>query len=278
MDATTALSEGGVNVVLHKVLALANKTLFDTKTWGPFFVSYAASVALSGGVAHLENAPANKLDLTGVHVAGSITASIGFDLEKIIGEICIPPEQICVDVDIGPVRTKICIPRFCLPSLHISRGINLPFAFDFDVSFGFRIDDLGTRWGVVLLVDPFAPRFDLSDMGPAIISAIKAEVAARLSEWPLGELLEGLIDAFIGAFTPLATLIVDAFGLLINAVLSSLDLLNVSIPVTLLAFDKLQTFIPANVPLGGDAPVRLTLSGLDANILDKELVVAGQLA
>jgi hypothetical protein len=131
---------------------------------------------------------------------------------------------------------------------------------------------------VVLLVDPFAPRFDLSDMGPAIINAIKAEVTARLSDWPLGELLEGLIDAVIDAFTPLATLIVDAFGVLINAVLGSLDLLNVSIPVTLLAFDKLQTFIPANVPLGGDAPVRLTLSGLDANILDKELVVAGQLA
>jgi hypothetical protein len=275
MDATTALSEGGVNVVLHKVLALAHKTSFDKKKWGPFFVHYAASVALSGGIATLENAPANKLDLAGVHVAGSIAASVGFDVEQIIGEICIPPERICMDL--GPLG-EICIPRFCLPLLHISKGISLPFAFDLDISFGFRVDDLATQWGVVLLVDPFAPRFDLSDMGPAIINAIKAEVTARLSDWPLGELLEGLIDAVIDAFTPLATLIVDAFGVLINAVLGSLDLLNVSIPVTLLAFDKLQTFIPANVPLGGDAPVRLTLSGLDANILDKELVVAGQLA
>jgi sulfopyruvate decarboxylase TPP-binding subunit len=69
-----------------------------------------------------------------------------------------------------------------------------------------------------------------------------------------------------------------AFGALIDAVLSLLDLLNISIPFVLLKFDKLQQFIPANVPLGGDAPVKLTLQVLTANVLDDELVAEGQLA
>jgi len=52
----------------------------------------------------------------------------------------------------------------------------------------------------------------------------------------------------------------------------------VSIPFTLLKFNKLQTFIPANTPLGGDAPVNLTLAALTANVFDRELVAEGQLA
>jgi hypothetical protein len=47
MDATTALSEDGVNVVLHKMLASAHTIQGDNETWGPFFASYAVSVALS---------------------------------------------------------------------------------------------------------------------------------------------------------------------------------------------------------------------------------------
>jgi hypothetical protein len=274
MDATTALSEDGVNVVLHKMLASAHTMQGDNETWGPFFASYAVSVALSGGVATLEDAPANKLHIANLHVAGSIMGSIGFDLGLILSEVCIPPVRICVDLGF----TELCIPRFCIPWPHGDAKINLPFAFDMSVSFGFRIDDLGAQWGVVLLIDPF-PQFDLSDMGPTIITAVEDAVTEKLSEIPLlGELLAGLIKAVMKAFTPVADLIVKAFEVFINHILWLLDLLNVSIPVTLLRFDKKQTFIPANVPLSGDAPVQLALSGLDANVLDRELVVEGQLS
>jgi hypothetical protein len=276
MDTTTAVSESGINVVLHKAIALAHKSAGDTQSWGPFFAKYTASVALAGGTATLENAPANKLDLAGVNVSGTIAASVGFDLGQILGELCIPPVRICIDLGwFG----EFCIPRFCITWPHIDVGVNLPFAFGLDVSFGFRIDDLGSQWGVVLLIDPFSPRFDLSPMGPAIIGALQAEVTSKLSDIPLlGPLIAGLVNTVLGAFTSVVSLIVGAFGALINSVLMLLDLLNVSIPLTLLAFDKQQTFIPANVPLGGDAPVLLLLSGLAANVRDRELVVEGQLA
>jgi sulfopyruvate decarboxylase TPP-binding subunit len=116
-------------------------------------------------------------------------------------------------------------------------------------------------------------------MGPKIIGAIHAEVTSKLWGIPfIGSLLAGLINTVIGTFTPVVSLVVGAFGALINAVPSLLDLLKVSIPFTLLKFDKQQTFIPANVPLGGDAPVNLTLAALTANVLDRELVAEGQLA
>ncbi len=276
MDATTAVSEGGVNVVLHKALALAQKSGGDTTTWGPFFASYTASVKLAGGTATLENAPANKLDLTGLKVSGKVAASVGFDLGLVLGELCIPPVRICIDLGwFG----EFCIPRFCVTWPHADISVALPFAFDLDVSFGFRVDDLGSKWGVVLLIDPFSPRFDLTPMGPVIIAALKAEVTSKLSSIPVvGPIIADLLNAVLGAFTPFVSALIGAFGVLINAVLMLLDLLNVSIPVTLLTFDKQQTFIPANIPLSGDAPVQLKLSGLAANVHDRELVVEGQLA
>lgn len=54
MDATVAVSETGVNVVLQKALVLAKGVKSDANTWGPFQVSYAVSIALSGGSATLE--------------------------------------------------------------------------------------------------------------------------------------------------------------------------------------------------------------------------------
>ena len=276
MDTTLAVGEAGVNVVLHKAIALAKASSSDTEHWDPFFASYTASVALAGGTATLENAPANKLDLSGVNVSGVITGSIGFDLGLILPHICIPPFQVCVDV--GWFGT-FCTPQFCITWPHADVSLSLPFAFNLDVSFGFRVDDLGTQWGIVLLIDPFSPRFDLTPMGPVIIAAIKAKVTSQLSGIPLiGDFLADLINTVIGMFTPVVSLVVGAFGALINIVLSLLDLLNVSIPYTLLRFDKQQTFIPANVPLGGDPPVQLTLAGLTANVLDHELVAEGQLA
>jgi hypothetical protein len=276
MDTTLAVSEPGVNVVLHKAIALAHTSSSDTETWGPFFASYTASVALAGGTAKLENAPANKLDLSGVNVSGAITGSIGFDLGLILPHICIPPFQVCVDL--GWFGT-FCTPQYCITWPHADVSLSLPFAFNLDVSFGFRVDDLGAQWGIVLLIDPFSPRFDLTPMGPVIIAAIQAKVTSLLSGIPLiGSLLAGLINTVIGAFTPVVSLVIGAFGVLINAVLALLDLLNVSIPYTLLTFDKQQTFIPANVPLGGDPPVKLLLAGLTANVLDHELVAEGQLA
>jgi hypothetical protein len=276
MDATLAVSEGGINVVLHKAIALAHTSSHDTETWGPFFASYTASVALAGGTATLENAPANRLDLAGVNVSGAITGSIGFDLGQILPHICIPPVRVCVHI---PFIGRVCTPQFCITWPHADVTLTLPFAFNLDVSFGFRVDDLGSQWGIVLLIDPFSPRFDLTPMGPVIIAAIQAEVASKLSGIPfIGPLIADLINTVIGTFTPIVSLVVGAFGALINAVLSLLDLLNVSIPYTLLKFDKLQTFIPANVPLGGDSPVNLTLAVLTANVLDRELVAEGQLA
>ena len=277
MDTTLAVSEGGINVVLKKAIALAHTSSHDTATWGPFFASYTASVALAGGTATLENAPANKLDLAGVNVSGAITGSIGFDLGLILPHICIPPVRVCIDLGwFG----EFCTPQFCITWPHADITLSLPFAFNLDVSFGFRVDDLGSQWGIVLLIDPFSPRFDLTPMGPVIIAAIEAEVRSKLSGIPfIGPLLADLVNTVIGAFTGVVlSLVIGAFGALINAVLSLLDLLNVSIPFTLLKFDKQQTFIPANVPLGGDAPVNLTLAALTANVLDHELIAEGQLA
>jgi hypothetical protein len=276
MDTTLAVSEAGVNVVLQKAMVFAHASRHDTETWGPFFASYTASIALAGGSATLENAPANKLDLAGVNVSGAISGSIGFDLGLILPHICIPPFRVCVDLGwFG----EFCTPQFCITWPHADISLSLPFAFNLDVSFGFRVDDLGSQWGIVLLIDPFSPRFDLTPMGPVITAAIQAEVTSKLSGIPgIGPLLAGLINTVIGAFTGVLSLLIGAFGALINLVLSLLDLLNVSIPFTLLKFDKQQTFIPANVPLAGDPPVNLSLTALTANVLDRELVAEGQLA
>jgi hypothetical protein len=85
----------------------------------------------------------------------------------------------------------------------------------------------------------------------AIPDAIKAEVTSKLSSIPLIGPLADLINPVIGAFTPFADQLTGAFGVLINAVLSLLDLLNVSIPFTLLTFYKKQTFIPIiTFPIG----------------------------
>jgi hypothetical protein len=276
MDATIAVSEPGVNVVLQKALALAHASSSDTKTWGPFQVGYSASVALSGGVAVLENAPANKLDLNNVNVAGSVSAFFTFDLGLILPTICIPPFQVCVDI---PFIGTVCTPQFCIPWPSVHVAVNLPFAFGLSASFGLRVDDLGTKWGIVLLIDPFSARFDLTPMGPLIIAAIQNEVSNTLGAIPLiGGLIAGLVNTVIGAFSGVLTPILGAFSSLINLVLSLLDLLNVNIPYTLLTFDKTQTFVPANTPLLGDAPVNMTLALLQAEVLDRELLAEGQLA
>jgi hypothetical protein len=275
MDTTLAVSEGGVNVVLHKAITLAHAASSDTETWGPFFASYTASLALAGGAATLENAPANKLHLSGVNVSGVIAGSVGFDLDQILSPICIPPFQFCVDLG----WYTYCTPQYCITLPHVDVGLTLPFAFNLDATFGFRVDDLGSQWGIDLLVDLLSARFGLTPMGPVIIAAIQAEVRSRLSIYPvIGRLVAGLINSVIGAFTGFLSLLIGGFGRLINAVLSLLDPFNKSLPFTLLKFDKRQTFIPANVPLSGDAPVNLTLTLLTANVLDNELVAEGQLA
>jgi hypothetical protein len=277
MDTTLAISEAGVNVALHKaLLALPPASKNGTQTWGPFFASYSASVALAGGVATLENAPANKLDLSNVNVSGAVFASIGFDLGLILPHLCLPPVQICVDLDI---LGTYCLPQFCIPWPHASISPSLPFNFNLDLSFGFRVDDLGLQWGIVLLVDPFSPRFDLSPMASIIINQMKAEVDSKLSAFSIpGSLVSELLGTVMDAFTPFVSVLLDAFSALINSALSLLDLLNVSIPLTLLKFDKQQTFIPANIPNSGDSPVKLTLTALSASVLSKELVAEGQFA
>jgi len=275
MDATIAVSEPGVNVVLHKAIALARGSKSDSASWGPFQVGYSATIALSGGVATLENAPANKIDLQNLNVTGSVSAFFSFDLGRILPKICIPPFQVCVNI---PFLGRVCTPQICITWPSINVGVSLPFAFGLDVSFGFRVDDLGSRWGIVLLIDPFSPRFDLSPMGAAIIAAIQNDVSNRLRQIPLGRLLAGLVNTVIGAFSGVLSVVLGAFGGLLNLVLSLLDLLNVNIPFTLLTFDKTQTFVPVNVPLIGDAPVNMNLAVLQAQVLDHELVAEGQLA
>jgi len=276
MDATLAISQSGINVVLQKAISLANASKSSSSTFGPFEVGYSASIALAGGVATLENAPANKLDLTGVNVSGSVSAHVAFDLGLILPRICIPPFQICVSI---PFLGTVCTPQFCITWPSIGVDVTLPFSFNVDAKFGFRIDDLGSQWGIVLLIDPFSPRFDLTPMGPLIIKAIQDAVSAKLSSIPLiGGLIADLINIVIGAFTPLVSGILGLFSGLINAVLSLLDLFNVTIPFTLLKFDKQQTFVPKDVPLLGDAPVRMALSALQSEVLDLELVTQGLLA
>ena len=54
--------------------------------------------------------------------------------------------------------------------------------------------------------------------------------------------------------------------------------MRISKPAIKTKFDKQQTFIPANIPNSGDSPVKLTLTALNANVLDKELVAEGQFA
>lgn len=276
MDATIALSEPGVNVVLHKAIALAHLSKSDSATWGPFQVGYSASVALSGGMATLENAPANKLDISNLNVAGSVSASFTFDLNLILPRICIPPFRVCVKI---PFFGRVCTPQFCITWPRRTVSITIPFAFGLDASFGFRVDDLGSKWAIVLLVDPFSPRFDLTPMGPVIIAAIQNSVSNFFDTIPgIGSLIAGLINTVIGALSGILSPILGAFSALINLILSLLDLLNVNIPFRLLTFDKTQTFIPANTPLLGDAPVNMTLALLQAEVLDRELVAEGQLA
>jgi hypothetical protein len=277
MDTTLAVSEAGVNVAFHKALALVPPvSKADNTTWGPFFANYAVSVAVTGGVATLENAPANKLDGSNVNIAGFVSGTVGFDLGLVLPHLCFPPVKICGHV---PIIGTVCLPQFCIPWPHVSIPLSLPFNFNLDLTFGFRVDDLGTQWGIDLLVDPFSPRFDLSPMASLIIDQMKNEVHSKLSGIPfIGDIIADLLGTVMDAFTPFVTILLEAFGGLINTVLSLLDLLNVSIPISLLKFDKLQTFIPANVPLSGDAPVKLTLTALTANVLSKELVAEGQLA
>jgi hypothetical protein len=276
MDATLAVSEPGVNVVLQKAIALAKTSDADSDTWGPFFANYAVSVALAGGLATLKNAPANQLELSNVNVSGSVSVNVGFELGLILPKICIPPVRLCTRI---PGLGRVCTPQFCVPWPKDSVGLTLPFNFNVDVSFGFRVDDLGSQWGIVLLVNPFSPQFDLSPMGPVIMAALQSKVSSILAKIPfIGSLVAGLINIVLGAFTPVLSLLLDAFGFLINTVLSLLDLFDVTIPFVLLRFDKTQIFIPANKPLAGDAPVNLTLAALQANVLDRELVAEGSLA
>lgn len=276
MDATIAISEAGINVLTKKAIALAHASKSDSNSWGPFTVGYSASVTLSGGSASLENAPGNRLHLNNVNVSASLSASFAFDLGKILPKICIPPFRVCVNI---PFLGRVCTPQICIgwPVIHV--GMTFPLAFALDVAFGFRVDDLGSKWGVVLLIDPFSVRFDLSPMADVIIDAIQNEVSTELGKIPLiGGLIADLINTVIGALSGVLGAVLSAFSFLINAVLSLLDLLNVSIPYTLLTFEKTQTFLPANVPGAGDAPVNMSLAALSAQVLDRELVTEGSLA
>jgi len=277
MDTTLAVSEAGVNVAFQKGLQLIPPLMKGSTAslLNIFFATYAVSVKHAGGVATLENAPANKLDVSGLNISGNVFLEVTFDLGQILPHICIPPFQICGDI---PFLGHTCTPQYCIDWRLVDFRKNLPFSFNVDLTAGFGVYDLGSQWGIVLLVDPFAQRFDFSPMAPVIMDGMKQEVHDQLSSYPLvGDVIAELLGKVMDAFTPLVSLLLEGFSGVLDAILESMDPLT-SMPFTLFKFDKLQTFIPANVPLSGDAPVKLTLSALSANVLDKELVAEGQLA
>ena len=276
MDATLAVSEGGANTLMQRLISLASTSSSSSTTAGPFTVGYSVSVALSGGSVQLLNAPVNRLRVNNVNVSGSVGAFFSFDLNNILPRICIPPFRVCIRI---PFIGRVCTPQFCptWPSLNVA--VALPFSVNLSAEFGISVRSIGPNWEVDLLVFPFTLSVDLTPSAALIIAAIRADVNAALSGIPLiGPLIAGLINTVIGALTPLLSGVLAIINAFINTVLGLLNLFSLTVPVPLLTFPKQQTFLPAGVPLPADPPVDMTIAALNAGVLDRELVATADFA
>jgi hypothetical protein len=277
MDATLAISEGGANTLMQKLISLASASASDSGSWGPFTVGYTANVALSGGTVSLLNAPVNRVRLNNVNVSGNVGASFTFDLGAILPQICIPPFRVCVNI---PFVGRVCTPQVCIPwPPPLTIGVNIPFSVNVTAEFGLSVQSSGPNWEIKLLVFPFSLSIDLSPSAPLIISAIQAQVSATLGSIPgIGGLLAGLVNTVIGALTPVLSLILSAISGFVNGVIMLLNIFSLTVPITLLTFAKTQAFLPANVPSPGDPEVDVTIPLLTASILDQELVATANFA
>src|SRR5271168_5298331 len=98
MDATVAVSQGGVNQLVQDLLSSAHASKSGSGSWGPFTASYSVSASLSGGTVELVDSPIQLVRIHDLLASVSASVSIGFDLGNILPQICIPPVQVCVDL------------------------------------------------------------------------------------------------------------------------------------------------------------------------------------
>src|SRR5437016_3460406 len=101
MDATVAVSEGGVNQLVQDLLASAHFSKSDSATWDPFTVAYSVNASVSGGTVELIDTPVQLIRVYDFNVSVSVSVSLSFDLNNILPQICIPPVQICIPTPLG---------------------------------------------------------------------------------------------------------------------------------------------------------------------------------
>lgn len=268
MDATIAVSQGGVNQLVQDLLGSAHFTKSDSGSWGPFTASYSVTASVSGGTVELVDTPIQLIRVHDFNVSASASVSVGFDLGNILPQICIPPVQMCVDI---PFIGHVCTPQFCIPWPSVSVSLTIPLSLNISADFGIAVRDGGSTWDVVLLVYPFSLVIDPTPTINAILSAVEAQVDSVLNGIPLiGSLIADLVNAVIGALQSVISAIAGAIDALIHEVILLIDLFSPTIPVTLISFQKVEVVLPAGGP--GDPDVDITLASLTAQIAQQELV------
>jgi hypothetical protein len=273
MDATVAVSEGGVNKLVQELLASAVYSKSASGSWGPFTVGYSVYAAVSGGTVELVDAPIEIVRLHDFLISASVGVAFKFDLGNILPEICIPPVKVCVWTPWGTV----CTPQYCVPWPSVTVPLTIPLAAKVSADFGIEVRDGGSTWNVVLLVYPFSFVLDFSPMVDVILDAIKAEVHAKLDPIPIiGSIIADLINTVIGALQSVLNAIFAAIDALIHEVVLLIDIFSPTIPVTLLSFNKVEVMIPASGP--GDPDVDVILASLAAHISQHELVATTDFA
>jgi hypothetical protein len=273
MDATIAVSEAGVNQLLQDELAGANISKSASASWGPFTVAYSVTIAISGGTVELIDSPVQLVRVHDLAITGSAGVSASFDLNNILPQICIPPVQICIPTPFG----TICTPQFCISWPPVTVPLAVPIDLKVSADFGIAVRDGGSKWDIVLLVFPFSLVIDPTPMISAILDAVKATVDGVLNGIPLiGSLIADLVNLVIGALQSVIALVADAIDALIHEVVLLLDIFSPTIPLTLIAFDKVETIIAASGP--ADPDVDLTIATLAANIAQHELVATADFA
>jgi hypothetical protein len=274
MDATIAVSEGGANQLMQKLLAGESISKSDSASWGPFTVGYNVNVALSGGTIELIDAPLNIIRLHNLNISGNVGVFFTIDLGQILPTICIPPFQVCVDI---PFIGEVCTPQVCITWPSITVPINLPFSVNVSADFGLSVRDAGTNWEVDLLVFPFSLLIDLSPMATVILNAIESAIDGALNNIPLiGGLIAWLVNMVLGALNSVLLAILSTFSSFVHDVILLLDLFSPTIPVPLLTFAKTQAMLPAGGP--SDPEVDITIAALGASINDHELVATADFA